>query len=219
MDSAGYGSAGDRLTYGNYEGRDLLEEKHEMKAVMKRLEAKVDSLEAKAKVESTELRAQITRLEHRVDVLTQASEGYRKIRHRFLDVFVRDILKREDKQGSKRLKEGNQAAHEADAIADAALYVFDKRSDEDVLFKIYGLSATQISRLADAGQREIITTLNAGATLRTKRIFPTDVNAAFEKFVQEILANDGNGVTDPTSPLGRAYWAFWAAHNAWADKK
>jgi hypothetical protein len=38
LESAHYGAAGEKITYGNLGGRELLEEKHDLKERMKRLE-------------------------------------------------------------------------------------------------------------------------------------------------------------------------------------
>jgi hypothetical protein len=122
---------------------------------------------------------QIADVHNRVKVLTLASEGYRKIRHRFLEVYRRDVL--DDKQGRKKIGEGNEAAHEGDAIADAGHYTFGERHDEKVLVNFYGLTTSQISHLGkcrtfkvyivaslcsivQAGDFNSISALNAGAT-------------------------------------------------------
>ena len=143
LESAEYGAAGERTTYGNPLGRELLEDRHDMKEMMKRLEGKVNKMEE----EIANSKAQITDLQHRVKVLTVASEGYRNIRHRFLDVYRRDILRDLDKQGLKYVGVGNAVAHEGDAITDAELYTSGDRHDEPVLIDLYGLKATQISYL------------------------------------------------------------------------
>lgn len=106
--SAEYGGAGDITTYGNPAGRTLLEERHDMKELMKRLDTQQKKMET-----------QITDLQNRVEILTQTSEGYRKIRRRFLEVYRRDILGEVDSQGLQRIGDGNQAAHNGDAVADA----------------------------------------------------------------------------------------------------
>src|SRR2546421_5211899 len=137
LESADYGGVGERNTYGNLAGRELLEERQDLKERMKRLEdGQVDS------------KSQIADLQHRVKVLTLSSEGYRKIRHRFLEVYRRDILDDVDRQGRKKIGEGNEAAHNGDAVTDASLYTFGERlDDETVLVDLYGLTANQISYL------------------------------------------------------------------------
>jgi len=127
-------------TYGNLAGRTLLEERHDMKEMMKRLENKLEKTDAEQK----EMKTQITDLQYRVKVLTQTSEGYRKIRRRFLEVYRRDILNEVDRQGLKIISEGNEAAHDGDAVTDASLYTPGEQHDEKVLVDLYGLTASQI---------------------------------------------------------------------------
>jgi hypothetical protein len=117
---------------------------------MKRLEDTIANHETELANHETELanhKTQISYLQDRVKALGQTSEGYRKIRHRFIDVYRRDVLADLDSQGRKKIGEGNQVAHEGDAVADAGLYTSGERFDEDVLVDLYGLSATQISQL------------------------------------------------------------------------
>ena len=125
------------ITYENLKGRDLLEEKHDTKERLKRLEDKF-----------TNQQGQITNLQHHVKILTRTSEGYRDIRDRFLEVCKRDVLGGVDRKGYQKINKGNVAAHEGDAIADTELYISGKRSDEDVLTYLYGLTVNQISRLS-----------------------------------------------------------------------
>ena len=73
----------DRISYGNPAGRELLEERHDLKERIKRLEDKQEKTDAQ--LQKSDVR--ITELEHRVQVLALASEEYRKIRHRFLEVY------------------------------------------------------------------------------------------------------------------------------------
>jgi hypothetical protein len=136
--SADYGEAGGRSTYGNQSGRELLEDRHDMKERMKRLEDKLTK-------ETTSLQNKITNLEHHVKDLQLASEGYRRIRNRFINVYRRDVLGHATHQEYQQISDGNNAAHGGDAIADASLYTSRERYDEDVLIELYGLSANQIS--------------------------------------------------------------------------
>ena len=132
--SADYGEAGGRSTYGNQSGRELLEDRHDMKERMKRLEDKPTGLQN----ENADFR-------HRIGNLELASEGYRKIRNRFINVYRRDVLGYVTHQEYQQISDGNNAAHGGDAIADASLYTSRERYDEDVLIELYGLSANQIS--------------------------------------------------------------------------
>jgi hypothetical protein len=110
---------------------------------MKRLEDKQEKTDAQLRRSDT----RITDLEHHVQVLNLASEGYRKIRHRFLEVYHRDILNDVDGRGREKINQGNEAAHYGDAVTDASLYTSYERNDEIVIAELYGLSVFQISHL------------------------------------------------------------------------
>jgi hypothetical protein len=83
LENADYRAAGERIIYGNLADRGLLEERHSLKERMKRLEDKKEKMNAQLQRSD----ARTTDLEHHVQVLTLASKGYRKIRHRFLEVY------------------------------------------------------------------------------------------------------------------------------------
>ena len=202
--------------------------RHDLKERIKRLEDKQEKTDAQLQ----KLDVQIAELEHRVQVLALVSEGYRKIRHRFLEVYRRDILNDVDRQGLQRIDEGDEAAHHGDAVIDALLYTSGERHDEGVLINLYGLGAAQISYLgkyrtslpksmfaslrfiARAGNSDGISTLNAGATWRAKgpSNIPTDIDNAFKTFVNELSLNPDKSLTDGTTSLSKAYHAFWTAH-------
>lgn len=146
--SANYGEAGGRSTYGNQSGRELLEERHDLKERTKRLEDKVTSLQSEMgglRSEIGGLQHHVTDLQYHVKDLKLASEGYRKIRNRFINVYRRDILGDVTHQEYQQISDGNNAAHGGDAVADASLYTSGERRDESVLIELYGLSANQIS--------------------------------------------------------------------------
>lgn len=145
--SADYGEAGGRSIYEDRLGRELLEERHDLEDRMKRLEDKLTKETTSLKNQTIGLQNQITGLQHRVKILALASEGYRKIRNRFLDVYRRDVLNDATGQGYQEIGDGNEAAHGGDAVVDASLYTSDERRDEGVLIELYGLSAIQISQL------------------------------------------------------------------------
>ena len=64
------------------------------------------------------------------------------------------------------------------------------------------------------GDYDSITTLNAGATWRAKgpSTISPDVDAAFTTFANELRLSPGTSPTDGTTPLSKAYYAFWTAH-------
>ena len=115
LSTADYGVAGERTTYGNPPGRTLLEERNDMKQLMKRLQDKLDKVDAHQQKQD----AEISDLKNDVKTLRQASIGYRKIRHRFLEVYHRDV--HVDRQERQKIGEGNEAAHDGDAVTDASM--------------------------------------------------------------------------------------------------
>jgi hypothetical protein len=148
LESANYGQAGGRLTYGNELGRELLEDRHNMKEIMKRLDAEQKEM----KTQQKEMKTQIADLQHQnadlqrhVEDLKLASEGYRKIRNRFINVYRQDVLRDVSHQEYQQIGDGNNAAHGGDAVTDASLYTSWERHDEDVFIQLYGLSVNQIS--------------------------------------------------------------------------
>ena len=157
LSNADYGVAGERTTYGNPPGRTLLEDRNDMKQLMKRMQDKLDRVDAQQQQQHAHQQqqhahqqkqdAEISDLKNDVKNLRQASLGYRKIRHRFLEVYHRDVLQDIGRQGRQKISEGNEAAHDGDAVTDASLYKAGERSDERVLADLYGLNATQISIL------------------------------------------------------------------------
>lgn len=224
MESAECGTVGERTTYGNQAGRDLLEN---MKETMKRLERLEDQMVEKdtqianhqAQIANhqariAESRAQITSLQNRVHSLTEDAEGYYDIRHRFIDIYRRDVRKDATDEIRARIKKNNKRAHEGDVVVDVQLYTTGRRFDEFALADLYGLDSIQISLLTGVhGYSSIINTLNAGATWRNKgpASIPTDVAVAFQAFAAGIRANPSQGLTDDT--INRAYCAFWVAHD------
>jgi len=141
LENANYGDVGGRLTYGNESGRQLLQERHNVTEMIKRLEAKVDGHQHQI----TGLQNQNAVLQQKITDLMLASEGYRKIRNRFINVYCRDVLGRVTRQEYQQINDGNNAAHGGDAVTDASLYTSGERRDYDVLMELYGLSASQIS--------------------------------------------------------------------------
>ena len=104
-------------------------------AQLKREETIIRTEIAQLKREDTIKGSRIEGLEHRLATVTSASEGYRKIRHRFLDVFVRDHMGGVTAEGRQHIREGNLVAHGADVLADAEPYSSKARQDENVFIE------------------------------------------------------------------------------------
>jgi prophage DNA circulation protein len=148
LESADYGEAGGRSTYGNQLGRELLEDRNDLREMMKRLENKVTGLQNEVGGLQNEvggLQNKVGGLQNEVKDLKLASEGYRKIRNRFINVYRRNVLGHATPQLCQQISDGNNAAHGGDAVTDASLYTSGERHDENVLVELYGLSARQIS--------------------------------------------------------------------------
>lgn len=142
LDTASYGQAGDMLLYGNETGKALLMERDDLRGRTSMLESKFQKLEATteaSQVETRQLRLEVKRL-------AAASEGYLKIRARFLDTFKRDIMG--TYLTSTTIRTGNAAAHDGDATTDASLYTSRNRTDMPLLNQIYGISYEQIIQLS-----------------------------------------------------------------------
>ena len=150
VQSAELGSAGKENAYGNEEGRGLLGHVHEMKDMMKRMQSQLQNhtlqfVDYQAQIDRHQ--AQIDRQQAQIDILTTDAERYYSIRHRFIDVYRRDILRDVDQEGLDRINMGNGTAHEGDAFTDARLYADGKRNDRHALISLYGLTPDQLSLL------------------------------------------------------------------------
>lgn len=68
-------------------------------------------------------------LESEVQQLTDASYGYRDIRHRFLDMYSRDIKKATKTFNSGKIRSGKARAHGGECVSDTELYECGERDD------------------------------------------------------------------------------------------
>jgi hypothetical protein len=90
---------------------------------------------------------QLDDLQSQVDVLKVCSDGYLRIRQRFLDTFRRDILKNPNVRGSSHIQTGNMAAHGGNAVIDARIFKRGARGDLDLMEIIYGLDHDDVLSL------------------------------------------------------------------------
>jgi hypothetical protein len=144
------GEAGKELAYGNEAGQGLLGDVHDMKEMMKRMQSQLQNqslqfVDYQAQINRHQ--AQIDRHQAQIDILTPDAERYYSIRHRFIDVYRRDVLRDVDQEGLDRINRGNGTAHEGDAFTDARLYADGKRDDRHALISLYGLTPDQLSSL------------------------------------------------------------------------
>ena len=114
-----------------------------------RLRAHEDDL-ANIREELALSRANLTELGDQVLALKLLETEYRQARIQFIVTFKRDKLDAsEDDLDSKIILEGYMGAEEANAIADAALYVLKERSDVHVFEELYGLEPLQVLRISE----------------------------------------------------------------------
>jgi predicted RNase H-like nuclease (RuvC/YqgF family) len=58
-----------------------------------------------------------------VEILRKSSQGFRVIRQRFIESYIRDKMGEQSAKQIESIKEGNEAAHSGCAVVDAGLYV------------------------------------------------------------------------------------------------
>lgn len=132
---------GDGFALGNYKGLTLLESVDSLKRDVKRIDSEVKQLKAEnqAKEEIVHENRQ------QIELLKQSSEGYLKIRKRYLDFYKRDILR--INPTTSDILSGNAAAHHGDAVTDATLYSIHHRSDQEVYRQLYGFGYKTVLKL------------------------------------------------------------------------
>ncbi|KAL2056070.1 hypothetical protein ABVK25_003713 [Lepraria finkii] len=213
------GQAGDKLVYANSGGHGILGELDDMKKTMAILTAKTSQIDEYRKEidehrkEIDEHQKEISSLKNRVKLLVQSSEGYLLIRRRCLDVYKRDIKGMEELKGSKAIREGNQIAHEGDALGDAVLFDRDQRTDKMIYRELYGLEHNQVldfqKSASDDGGLFLVLDAHATMVMQGKPI-SDDLKVAFNSFlakVEEYWLQPPN--KEPNTPLGSAYYSFW----------
>jgi len=119
------------LHVGNTRGLSLIHLPREMGIVKAELASTKMVVAAQGK--------RIFSLETRVGDLTKSLDSYKKIRHRFIDTYVRTITPGMSALATKQIKEGSAAAHGGDAKTDADLYRDGGGRDDLQMFKeLYG---------------------------------------------------------------------------------
>lgn len=79
-----------------------------------------------------------------MDNLRQLLEEYLDIRKRFFDIYKRDIKHPKEKKQAKTIRDGNRDTYDNNAVADAFLFEFNKRTDWTTFRELYGLDADQV---------------------------------------------------------------------------
>ena len=113
--------------------------------------AKMEHDMAKMGEEVALIGARFDKLDNQLLALGYLSTGCRQARTQFIDTFKRDKLDTsDDGSDGEIIREGYMGAEEgnANAIADATLYVFKERSDVHIFEELYGLEPLQVLRIS-----------------------------------------------------------------------
>ena len=74
------------------------------------------------------------------------------------------------------------------------------------------MTYSSLCSIAQADNFNTISTLNTRATWKANGLrIPPDMDTAFNTFVNELGLNRDKSLTDGTTSLSKAYYAFWAA--------
>lgn len=152
----------DRFVYANQGGFVYFEKMDRLEIEIQKINAKLKESEEKHR--ESEKKHQESEQRHRaserqIRALTESSEGYQKVRSRFLSTYLRDIL------GAKPVEQhiisaGNRAAHDGDVIADASLYIKQDRTDTNTFVELYGITpalAAELGKKLATSSRFILT--------------------------------------------------------------
>ncbi|KAK2762621.1 hypothetical protein FQN54_000794 [Arachnomyces sp. PD_36] len=126
--------------FGNKGGLDMMQANAQTQDENTSLGERVKRLEKKAKGFDEQLKRHeetIKTLKYRSEEDIKFQEGYRTLRHRFLETFKRH---RELGENKLLIHQGNTVAHHGDAVADALLYTHgsNQRDDTYLMTVIYG---------------------------------------------------------------------------------
>ncbi|KAK2798336.1 hypothetical protein FQN51_007736 [Onygenales sp. PD_10] len=211
IEDVAYSQTRDDLLYSSRLGLELINERDDFKENVARLDARLDKLQEgynRLETSNNRLRNSTDQLQQQVRTLASACDGYLSIRQRFLETTLRDKLGGD--YASKRIHDGNVAAHHGDVLTDATLYERGLRNDKGTFRAIYGISYSDALELERAGDTASITILNKHATLLANDPeIPEKIEAAFRAFVLLLENNPGESPANALSPLGQAYLKFW----------
>ncbi|KAI9781066.1 MAG: hypothetical protein M1839_006343 [Geoglossum umbratile] len=165
---------GERLAFGNSLGHIVLAEREDLREELSTMKAKLASHDERFARYSQ----MISDLQAHSEVLKESSEGYMRIRDRFLDTFLRDVEKIPE---ARAITAGNKAAHDGDIVAYANLFESGFRNDETLMVRIYGLTYRQVLTLKRTKDYDSISLINARATLKSdkERPIPPEIDQAW----------------------------------------
>jgi len=135
----------DPLHVGNHRGLSLIHLPGEIASIKVRMaivEAELGSTRDELASTREEAAVHLERtsfLETRIGDLTASLDAYKKIRHRFIDTYIKSKTPGMAAHTRKQIQEGNIAAHGGDAKSDADLYRDGKQRNDIKIFKeLYG---------------------------------------------------------------------------------
>jgi hypothetical protein len=204
-------SALEGFRYGQMESYDtLLKEIQALNNRFSAIDSKVDAIDDK--------------LTKDIAALRKVSQGYRKIRHRFIDTYKRNLRLGFHPQEDASTVPG------ADVVTDASLYTSGERMDPDIFAHLYGFDHEKVPELSElvilepcarppcsfwpdnsGGERAIIL-INHAATLKANgKLYPR-IEEKFGEFVSAVEQSPHPAPEDeplPESPVGIACRSFW----------
>ena len=130
---------GERFVFGNGKGLSILEQLQDM-------QREIGDLRKGARIRDERVRIQ----GEQITLLARSSEGYGKVRMRFLALWNRDILHSATEKDLKYIQDCNIDAHGGDALTDAHLYAGNHRQDLGLFLDIYGLSYQEVIELGNS---------------------------------------------------------------------
>ena len=210
LTNAMHSNVGEREVYGNQSGINLLQQSEKLAQVSRQIE----DLQAQDRNQARQIQA----LQDQTRQLQDASLGYRQIRHRFLDVYRRDVRRITSPQTFTSIRSGNLRAHAGDCVTDAELYASGERDDAHIFVHIYGLDYQKVRQLAASRNETAIQALNDYGTHEadTESTIPENVRAAFTHFCNQ-LSDQPSKSLDRYEPSEhyRSYLNYYGSFQAW----
>ena len=203
------------LAYGNQNGLNLLETTQ----TVAKFQTQIQQLEEMFQTHEKQLEDH----QRQIKVLQAASAGYLEIRHRFIDVYRRDVAGHLTTQTRPSIQRGNIRAHHGDCVTDAELYSRQQRTDEQIYVRLYGLTWKTVQTLSKYENRSAIELLDQHGTAEADASSPMPdlIKQAFTAFCNELAdqpSRSPNLYTGDT--FSKAYLAYFYPFDAWnRDRK
>ena len=165
---------------------------------------------------------QIESLNIQIRQLKDASTGYREVRHRFLDVYRRNLRNLANPHISARTRAGNQRTHAGDCVTDGALYENEERDDDLVFVYIYNLTYQKVQLLAQHKNNTAIERINEFGTWEVDKDIniPNKVKTAFSQFCLEVCDHPSKNLDhyEAGEPL-RSYMNYINVAQDWRQEE